>query len=337
MSRPLRIEHPHAWYHVLNRGRRREKVFFENSDYLLFLQIIEDCSRLYNLEVHAYSLMPNHYHLMICTPNGNLSRIMRHLDGVYTQKINRKYKMEGGLFKGRFKSILIEEDSYLMEMVRYIHKNPLKANLEKQLGDHKWTSHRAYMDGKRRPKWLRVDCVLKKFGKYGKAARKELHAFVMKEAEEGIEKRLDGVNWPPILGGDKFKNQIAELLKGKEIDKHEVPDYIKFKNQMKNISIKDLFEIMMKACGIAGEEKGNFLRKKSRKHVDIKRAFVFLGKEHVQASNVEIKKLLGDVSISLISKHYGIAKEDIGCKRGCFKIVSKMENIMRINKGQNEK
>jgi len=245
--------------------------------------------------------------------------------------------MEGSLFKGRFKSILIEENSYLMEMVRYIHKNPLKANLEKQLGNHKWTSHRAYMDDNKRPKWLRVDYVLKKFGKYGKRARKELQAFVMKEAEKDIEKRLDGVNWPSILGGDKFKNQIAELLKGKEIDKHEVPEYIKFKNQMKNISIKDLFESIIKECGIVGEESKEFLQRRSRKHVDIKRAFVFLGKEHIQAANVEIKKLLGDVSISLISKYYGIAKEDVRCKRGCFKIVSKMENIMRIDKEENEK
>ena len=337
MSRPLRIEYPHAWYHVLNRGRRREKIFFKDSDYFLFLKIIEECSRLYNLEVHAYSLMPNHYHFMICTPNGNLSRIMRHLDGVYTQKINRKYKMEGSLFKGRFKSILIEENSYLMEMVRYIHKNPLKANLEKQLGEHKWTSHRAYMDDKIRPKWLRVDYVLKKFGKYGKAARRELHAFVMKEGEEGLEKRLDGVNWPSMLGGDKFKNQIAELLKGKEIDKHEVPEYIKFKNQMQDVSIKDLFEMVMKECGIEGEEKEEFLRKKARKHIDIKRAVVYVGKEHVQASNVEIKQILGDVSISLISKYYGVAKEDVRCKRGCYKIVLRMERVMKINKGQNEK
>ena len=337
MSRPLRIEYPHAWYHVLNRGRRREKIFFKESDYLQFFHIIGECSRLYNLEVHAYSLMPNHYHLLVCTPDGNISRIMRHLDGVYTQKINRRYKLEGSLFKGRFKSILVEESSYLMEIVRYIHKNPLKANLERQLGEHKWTSHLAYMDDAKRPKWLRVDHVLKKFGNYGKTARKDLQAFVLREMDKEIEKRLDSTNWPSVLGGAIFKNQIAELLQGKEIDKHEVPEYIKFKNQMKNISIKDLFEILMRECGIEGEEREEFLLKKSRKHIDIKRAFVYIGKEHIQASNIEIKELLGGVSVSLISKYYGVAKEDVKGKRGCFEIILKVENKIRFVGEENRK
>lgn len=136
MARPLRIEYPGAWYHVLNRGRRREKIFFSPADYRAFLKLLGECSKLFGIEIHSYSLLPNHYHLLIHTPMPNLSRNMRHLGGVYTQLINRKYKTEGSLFKGRFKSILIDKDSYLLELVRYIHRNPLKAKLEEKVGEY---------------------------------------------------------------------------------------------------------------------------------------------------------------------------------------------------------
>ena len=142
MARPLRIEYPSAWYHVLNRGRRREKIYFDSADYQTFLTLLGRCYDLYELEIYAYALMPNHYHLLVRTPRGNLSRAMRHLDGVYTQKINRKYGLEGSVLKGRFKSILIEKESYRLEIIRYIHRNPYKAGLEKVLGQHAWTSHR---------------------------------------------------------------------------------------------------------------------------------------------------------------------------------------------------
>ena len=120
MSRPLRIEYPGAWYHVMNRGRRREKIFYEDKDYQLFLDLLGNLQDLYDLEIHAYSLMPNHYHCLVRTPRSNLGRAMRHLDGVYTQKFNRLYKSDGAIFRGRYKAILVEEDTYVTELVRYI-------------------------------------------------------------------------------------------------------------------------------------------------------------------------------------------------------------------------
>ena len=104
MSRPLRIEYPGAWYHVMNRGRRREPVYVAESDYKLFLEILNQTSELFQIEIHAYALIPNHYHLLIRTPLGNISRCMRHINGVYTQKINKKYKTDGSLFRERFKA-----------------------------------------------------------------------------------------------------------------------------------------------------------------------------------------------------------------------------------------
>ena len=131
MSRPLRIQYPDAWYHVMNRGRRGESVFLEKQDYSMFVELLKEVVDMYKVRVAAYALIPNHYHLLIQTPGGDLARCMRHLNGIYTQRFNRAHHCDGQLFGGRYKSILVDADSYLLELVRYIHRNPLEAGLER--------------------------------------------------------------------------------------------------------------------------------------------------------------------------------------------------------------
>src|SRR3989338_5916662 len=166
MARPLRLQYPGAWDHVMNRGWRRQEIFRNKRDYTTFLDLLGQCAQLFELEVHAYSLMSNHYHLLVRTPRGNLSRAMRHLNGVYTQKFNRCYRLDGALFRGRYKAILVYDDSYVMELVRYIHSNPWRAGLEKKRGTHSWTSHRGYMKKGESPTWLNRRFVLSYFGQY---------------------------------------------------------------------------------------------------------------------------------------------------------------------------
>ena len=129
MARPLRIEFPGAWHHAMNRGNARQTIFLDKGDYRAFLDLLDECSSMWGLECHAYCLMPNHYHLLLSTPSGNLSRAMRHLDGVYTQRFNRRHDRDGHLFRGRYKAILVDADSYLLQVARYIHLNPIKARL----------------------------------------------------------------------------------------------------------------------------------------------------------------------------------------------------------------
>ena len=134
MSRPLRIEYPDAWYHVMNRGRRREKIFSGIKDYTLFIGLLKESCYMWHVRIGAFCLMPNHYHILIQTPEGNISRCMRHINGVYTQRFNRIHGCDGPLFRGRYKSILVEAETYLLELLRYIHRNPLKAGLAESLG-----------------------------------------------------------------------------------------------------------------------------------------------------------------------------------------------------------
>ena len=112
MSRPLRIPYADAWYHVMNHGRRGKKIFVAREDYRSFINLLEELNEVFNVKVASYCLMPNHYHLLVQTPDANLSRSMRHLNGVYTQRYNKRHLCDGQIFRGRYKSILIESDSY---------------------------------------------------------------------------------------------------------------------------------------------------------------------------------------------------------------------------------
>ncbi|MCU7815442.1 MAG: transposase [Candidatus Thiodiazotropha sp. (ex Rostrolucina anterorostrata)] len=153
MSRPLRVEYENAFYHVMNRGRGRQQVFREAAYYEAFL----DCLK----EAHAYCLMGNHYHLLISTPRGNLSRVMRHVNGVYTQRHNRLRRTDGPLFRGRYKAILVDASSYLLQLSRYIHRNPIEIHksLVQQLDDYPWSSYPAYVGKAKPPDWLSREAV----------------------------------------------------------------------------------------------------------------------------------------------------------------------------------
>jgi putative transposase len=178
MARPLRIEYPGAWHHVMNRGRHKQAIYLDSYDYQIFLKLMGQCTELFGLEFHAFSLMPNHYHLLVRTPLANLSRGIRHLNGVFTQKMNVKYDFDGALFRGRFKSILIEEATYLLEVVRYIHRNPLKAGLVKTITKHPWTSHAAYLSARDRLPWLKTETILNHFSINERTARIAFDHFV---------------------------------------------------------------------------------------------------------------------------------------------------------------
>ncbi|MEW8045161.1 MAG: transposase [Candidatus Thiodiazotropha endolucinida] len=156
MSRPLRIEYENAFYHVMNRGRGRQLVFREAAYYEAFLECLKEAHIRFGLEVHAYCLMGNHYHLLLSTPRSNLSRAMRHVNGVYTQRHNRLRKTDGPLFRGRYKAILVDASSYLLQLSRYIHRNPIEIHkpLVQKLDDYPWSSYPAYVGKSVPPDWL---------------------------------------------------------------------------------------------------------------------------------------------------------------------------------------
>ncbi|MBI2982084.1 MAG: transposase [Deltaproteobacteria bacterium] len=248
MSRPLRIEYPGAWYHVLNRGSGRREIFRSNHDRVLFLDLLGETIKTYGIEVHAYALLPNHYHLLIHTPAAGISRAMRHLIGVYTQKVNRRWKSDGPIFRGRFKAILVETEEYLTELVRYIHLNPVRAGLCLHPKDHQWTSHEAYLQKGKRPPWLEVNEVLLRFGRTEREALQEMDRFV----GEGVPERFEEVlkNQRGILGTKGFCEWVAENFMDGKRDQKGVP--LKDRRPRPKISLKEIMEIVGHTYGISG-------------------------------------------------------------------------------------
>lgn len=164
MARSLRIDYPGAWHHVMNRGARRAPIFRNDNECGLFLATLGDLPKRYGVEVHAYALMPNHYHLLLHSKRGNLSRAMRHLGGVFTQKVNETARHDGPVFRGRFHSQLVRGDNHLLTVASYIHLNPLRAHLVRRLDERAWTSHRAYIGLDAAPDWLERGVVLELAG-----------------------------------------------------------------------------------------------------------------------------------------------------------------------------
>jgi putative transposase len=222
MSRPLRIEYPDAWYHVMNRGRRGEEIFFGRKDYGQFIDILTETARIWKLRIAAYCLMPNHYHLLVQTPKGNLSRCLRHVDGVFTQRFNRAHGLDGSLFRGRYKSILVDADNYLLPLVRYIHRNPLRAGLTKTLASYVWSSHRGYLSNAENGGWLYKEFILSMFsGKKGERQR-AYGRFVSTEDEKEILEIFEKNKWPSVLGSKGFVHGIKERFFSDKTDEEEL-------------------------------------------------------------------------------------------------------------------
>lgn len=212
MSRPLRIQFPDAWYHVMNRGRIGDKIFKDKGDYFAFIELLKDCVEMWNLRVAAYCLMGNHYHILVQTPDANLSRCMRHINGVYTQHFNRTHGLDGHLFRGRYKSILLDSDSYLLELIRYIHRNPLEAGMVNSLESYPWSSHKGYLNRSNKWDWLHKDYVLKIFSKKRNEALKRYSAFVLKEVPEEINRILGSRKWPSVIGNEGFLEWVKKTF-----------------------------------------------------------------------------------------------------------------------------
>ena len=211
MARPLRIEYPGAWYHVMNRGARKKTIFHNSKYHQLFLKLLSEISKRYQIHIHAYCLMPNHYHLLVNTPLGNLSKAMKYLNGLYTQRHNKLLKTDGPLFRGRFKSILVDANDYLLTLSRYIHLNPVVAGIVNKPEQYRWSSYVAYINPRFSHDWLITKTTLNKFGT--KSQKQKYQIFIQeghpngKSQPDTLFKKLKRM---PILGSEAFIKTITD-------------------------------------------------------------------------------------------------------------------------------
>lgn len=290
MGRPLRIEYPGAFYHVTSRGSEKKDVFKSRKDREKFLSYLESATERYGAAIHVYCLMSNHYHLLLETPEGNLSQIMRHINAAYTNYFNTKGQRAGHVFQGRYKAILVEKDAYALELSRYIHLNPVRAGMVQLPGDYSWSSYQSYIGLTARPDWLRTEEHLGHFQGEERERQDSYRSFV--EADIGADKHSPlAAALRTILGSRAFIAGIEErCLK----EKPTAPDTHDIKKISCRLSPEEIFEKVRTAT-----------RQESRL---AKKVSIYLCHRYSGARLKEIGELfgIGAAGVSQESRRFGI-------------------------------
>ena len=215
MARPLRLEYAGALYHATSRGDRQEDIYFDDDDRIAWLKILDGVCGRFNWVVHAYCQMTNHYHLLVETVDGNLSRGMRQLNGQYTQRFNRRHGMVGHLFQGRYKAIVVQKETYLLELTRYVVLNPIRARMVRRLENWPWSSYRAVAGLDESPQWLDTDWLLSQFGKRRKKAIERYRKFILEGRK--VSSPLKDARHQLLLGDDAFVARHRTKTKPEEL------------------------------------------------------------------------------------------------------------------------
>jgi putative transposase len=223
MGRPLRIEYPNAFYHITSRGNEQRAIFKSEGDYERFLSYFESATEKYGARIHCFCLMPNHYHLLLETPRANLRRILHHLNTSYTNYFNAKTERVGHLLQGRYRAILVEKDAYALELSRYIHLNPVRAQFVKQPSQYPWSSYLAYMEKDERWWWLEREFILGQLSSNEREARRKYRLFLMDGMVKSIEDPLRKVVASTLLGTEQFVEGVREKFIKKATSHRDLP------------------------------------------------------------------------------------------------------------------
>ncbi|MCM2357752.1 MAG: transposase [Geobacteraceae bacterium] len=311
MARPLRIQYPGAVYHVTCRGNERRSIFQDEDDRKKFLRILSQSLNIYAVKLHAYVLMDNHFHLLVETPLGNLSEFMRHFNITYTSAFNRRHSRVGHLYQGRYKSILVEKETYLSVLSRYIHLNPIRVRkLEnsnaseklEQLLRYPWSSLPGYLDKRKREGMIDYALVLSDYGGDTENGRNAYRKQIIADIDEGLDVK-EGIFGQSILGGEDFINWVKETFL-EEIEPREQPSAGEIKRYQQKEAILSLLE----------EETGKNLESLKKEKGDLRRLAMDLLYRHGGLKGPEIGALLG-IDYSAVSQERkrlreGVAKDD---------------------------
>jgi len=315
MARPIRINFEGAYYHVVNRGRGRMNIFRNHRDYKDFLRLMAECCDQYQVSVVAYCLMSNHYHLLLHTPHANLSAYMRQLNGVYTQAFNRRYRQDGSLFRGRYKAVIVQEEFYLMRVIRYIHLNPKKAEIVRKPEDYEWASHKEYLKVNRSKRWLNYQDVMKR--KWGKEKKglKGYEAFMGQEHDREVEEFYKAKKVGCVLGENDYKDQLAHnYIHKKRYYNREIPERRKIEQKY---LVEQIEEIIKAEYNLSEEELRNARR----------------GEEN-EARNLAIRLIREKVGVSCkeIAQRYGVGNER-SISEYCRRVKLKCQRDERFAQG----
>lgn len=304
MARQWRVQYEDAVYHVMSRGVIQGAIFLGNEDYQRFLDCLERASEKFRLEIFAFVLMGNHYHLLLRTKEANLSKAMQWLQTSYTIYYNRRHNRSGHFFQGRYKSILVGEESYWQSLSFYIHLNPIRAGMVKELDEYKWSSYHDYVRMKKIHKWVLCEEILSEFG-YNKQEQKNRYKELIIERCGQERKILGEIRYRLILGSDKFVNWVQKrFVNQSSIKDKELP-------QQKMIGDNGVIERVIaevtKEFGISRDK----LLERKRKVSEIPRDVgMYILKMYTGLDNKRIGNIFG-VSLSAVTKAANRVSEQI--------------------------
>lgn len=324
MARPLRIQFSHAYYHVTCRGNDRRSIYLDDSDRELFLEKLRVSLGIYQVILHAYVLMGNHFHLIVQTPKANLSEFMRHFNISYTQAFNRRHRRVGHLYQGRYKAILVDKDSYLAELSRYVHLNPVRIRPQKGksvteqwrcLEKYPWSSLPGYLDSSQRQRWLNYQEVLGESGGTAKRYRE----FIDDGLREGYETPWEKVTGQVTLANEGF---VAEL--GKKVNpgssKREQPSVKAFKA----IDPDEVLRLVSRHLKVKEEE----LARRRPAYRDERAVAIDLLYRYSAIKQREIGQRLGGIDYSAVSRERTRLREKLKVDGRLEKSLRAIEQIL---------
>ncbi|MCD6453728.1 MAG: transposase [Candidatus Aminicenantes bacterium] len=320
MARPLRIEFEDATYHIIARGHRRESIFLEDRDRYKFLEKLAETHKKYGIKIHCYALMPNHYHIVLTTPFANLSKAIHYLNSSYTNWFRTKYTLVGSILQGRYKSLLVDTDSYLLALSAYVHLNPLKAGLVDELKNFKWTSYRVYLGLEPPAPFMDIEKVMGYLSSKKKNKHREYELFVKNQWEKYKEKNERLFEQGTVVGDESFLERTLKKIKTLKKDR-EIPE-------SKKLSLIDLEKVekaIVEELKIEREElyakrKGNVWRK----------LFIFLLKEFTPLKLREIGKRMG-MDYTAVSQSAKRFQKELKKDKGLQEVVERVRRRLREN------
>jgi putative transposase len=320
MARPLRIEYKGAFYHVTSRGNERRKIYYAKSDYEKFKSYLRDAQDKYGFFLHSYVFMTNHYHLLIETPEGNLNKLMHYMNGSYTNYLNRRRKRNGHLFQGRYKAILIERDSYLLELSRYIHLNPVRAGIVEKPEFYEYSSYKSFISRKKE-EIVYHDLILGMISKGRRNAEKRYEAFVLNGIEENLQDPLKDVYGGSILGGKGFIKEALARLKEGVLNKEEISHR---RDLQGTLGPEDIIDIVSENSRVSRDDLIN-------NRGEYRNLTIHLMKKHTGMTNRQIGEFFGGLSYSAVAKIQARFLERVMKNRQLEKklesISSKLSNV----------
>ncbi len=303
MARALRIQYPGAFYHVTCRGNERREIFLDDQDRQIFLEKLHLSLDTYNVSLLAYVCMSNHFHLLVNTPEGNLSEFMRHFNISYTVAFNQKHGRVGHLYQGRYKAFLIDADNYLLEVSRYIHLNPIRvATLSTETAKEKWNlllKHKSsslpgYLSVRKREDFVEYGTVLAYLGGNNLKGRQAYKEFIHLGIEQEMDSPLELGKGSGIIGGADFIEWIKENFLGKEMSKRELPALRELRKQFQPGELIDIFSRLV------GKDKGEMC-KRGKQSVE-RLMLMELLYRFCQINQPEIGNLMGNIDYSAVSR-----------------------------------